>query len=60
MRLDVVCVIVDKVVVFVVDGVWYDWMMVMRDEGDEVRRRLKLSSARRYGGGRWCEDVMNE
>ena len=50
-RPDAARAIVDKAVVLVVDGARHDWTTATRDEGDEARRRLKLPSARRYGGG---------
>ena len=59
-RPDAARAIVDKAVVLVVDGARHDWTTATRDEGDEARRRLKLPSARRYGGGRRCEDATNE
>ena len=44
--------IVEKIVVFVIDGARYDWTTVERrgEDGDgAARRRLQLPSARRYG-----------
>ena len=59
-RPDAARAIVDKAVVLVVDGARHDWTTATRAEGDEARRRLKLPSARRYGGGGRCEDATNE
>ena len=51
-RPDAARAIVDKAVVLIVDGARHDWTTGTADEGDGERRRLKLPSARRYGGGR--------